>query len=88
MSMFHKTVDVSIKIYDSLIIIILTINGVQISNIKCILQEDNSLLTGDIELFIKKKYYNQGYGSLMMQKLLECASHKEIDVIWELIFGR
>jgi GNAT superfamily N-acetyltransferase len=39
------------------------------------------MLIGDIEPFIKEKYYNKGYGSLMMQKLLEFASLKGLDTI-------
>jgi GNAT superfamily N-acetyltransferase len=81
MNMLQKTVYVSIKVYEYLILVILFINGVQISMIKCVLQKYNSLLIGDIEPFIKDKYYNKGYGSLMMQKLLEYASVNGINTI-------
>jgi Acetyltransferase (GNAT) family. len=78
---FRETVNVSINNCESLVFVMLSIKGAQISKMKCILQEDNSLLVGDIEPFKKRRYYNKGYGSKMMNKLLEYASDNKICAI-------
>lgn len=67
MKIFNETVDVFIKNCESLVLVIISIKGAQISKMICVLQEDNSLLIGDIQPFKKKRYYNKGYGSMMIR---------------------
>ncbi len=48
---FKKSIKVWIDSYESLVLIKLTINGVQISKMQCIKYPDGSLLIGDIDPF-------------------------------------
>ncbi|MDD4494775.1 MAG: hypothetical protein PHV32_10620 [Eubacteriales bacterium] len=74
MALFNKIIKVWVNTCDKEIFIKLSINGIQISRIQSVLYPEGTLLIGDILPFIKKRHYCKGYGSLMMNKLLEYAA--------------
>lgn len=78
---FKKLIKILIDSYESLVLISLAINGVQISKIQCIKYPDGSLLIGDIEPFKKKRYYGKGYSSMMMNELLKYAFQNGVHTI-------
>ncbi len=81
MGLFHKTIDVSVEDNMFSVHIVLRINGVIASRITCVSSEGNSLLIGDISPYKKRKYYNKGYGSMMLNKLFEYAKNNGIATI-------
>lgn len=70
-----------VNTHESVIIAIITINGIPISRMLCSLQSKGELLIGDIIPFTKQKYYNKGYGSLMMEELFKYALLNDIHKI-------
>jgi len=78
---FKKLIKVWIDSYESLVLIKLTINGVQISKMQCIKYPDGSLLIGDIDPFKRKRDYGKGYGSMMMDELLKYAFQNGVHTI-------
>lgn len=81
MNWLRKKIHVSIETYECCIYVKLFINKKQISKITCILQDDGRLLICDITPYEKGKYYQKGYGSLMMSRLLEYANENGIKYI-------
>lgn len=80
--MFKKNIEV--KINDNLsplIYINLNLNNKRIAFIQCVLENENTLLIGDI-IHIYKKYHNKGYGTKMMEKLLEYTKENNIKTIY------
>lgn len=56
----------------SLLMIKLYMNNSREAWIKCVIESDSTILIGDI-IHDNQKDYNKGYGSAMMQKLIEYA---------------
>lgn len=81
MVLFKKSIKVNIETSGSLVISKISINGNIISKIQCVLQEDNTLLIGDIIPFKKKAHYSKGYGSMMMDELIKYANENGIKAI-------
>ena len=80
--MFKKNIEV--KINDNLsplIYINFNLNNKRIAFIQCVLENENTLLIGDI-IHIHKKYHNKGYGTKMMEKLLEYTKENNIKTIY------
>ena len=80
--MFKKNIEV--KINDSapqIKLINLYLNNKRTCYIQCQINKDNTLLIGDI-LHDHKKYHNKGYGTKMMEKLLEYAKTNNIQTIY------
>ena len=48
----------------------------------CVMKEDASILIGDIWHNQTRPRYNRGYGSMMMEKLLEFALENEYSLIY------
>lgn len=64
---------VKVEQIGSLLMIKLYENNVRKARIQCVLESDNSILIGDI-IHDNEKTYNKGYGSAMMEKLIEYAN--------------
>lgn len=80
--MFKKNIEVKINNNLSpLIYINLYLNNKRIAFIQCVLENENTLLIGDIT-HIHKKYHNKGYGTKMMEKLLEYTKENNIKTIY------
>lgn len=80
--MFKKNIEV--KINDNLsplIYINLNLNNKKIAFIQCVLENENTLLIGDI-IHTHKKYHNKGYGTKMMEKLFEYTKENNIQTIY------
>ena len=58
---------------DSLLMVHLTANGKRIAKMQCVIQSQDAILIGDIQHDNEKSDYNKGYGSRMMEALLEYA---------------
>lgn len=79
--LFKKPLKVWIDTNENLIFSKLAINGIIISKIQCILQNDGVFLIGDIMPFNKKRHYRKGYGCMMMDELLRHSRQNEIHTI-------
>ena len=80
--MFKKNIEV--KINDSLsplIYVNLYLNNRRIAFMQCVLENENTLLIGDI-IHTHKKYHNKGYGTKMMEKLFEYTKENNIKTIY------
>lgn len=56
----------------SLLMIKLYVNNIREARIQCTIESDSTILIGDI-IHDSEKKYNKGYGTAMMQKLIEYA---------------
>ena len=63
---------VKVEQTESLLMIKLYMNNIREARIQCVIESDSTILIGDI-IHDNKKKYNKGYGSAMMQKLIEYA---------------
>lgn len=81
MGIFYKKIEVSLEDHSSSVHIVLRINNIRISSITCAPSEGNSLLIGDIAPYKKRRDYNKGYGSIMINKLFEYAINNHITTI-------
>lgn len=82
MGILHKEINVSLKNYDPLVVITLSVNGTTISKMPCVLEQTDTLLISDIKPFAKKKDYCKGYGSMIMNRLFEYALDNGIHTIY------
>ena len=63
---------VKVERTESLLMIKLYVNNIREARIQCVVESDSTILIGDV-IHDNEKNYNKGYGSAMMQKLIEYA---------------
>ena len=61
---------------ENLFLIKAFVNQEMAAMIKCVIKEDRTIYIGDID-YQSSKYYNKGYGSAMMKKLIEYAEENK-----------
>lgn len=69
--LFKKTLNLKIDDSSNLVVVNLYINKRRTAFIQCVKQNDYELLLGDITHVRKELDYCKGYGSMMMEKLIE-----------------
>lgn len=75
-------IDVGIKHSESLLKVYLKVNGRQCAWIQCVIQSENSILIGDILHCNGNTDYNKGYGSRMMNELLDYAKEHNFKYVY------
>ncbi|MBE6848090.1 MAG: GNAT family N-acetyltransferase [Ruminococcus sp.] len=63
---------ITVEPIDWLLMIKLYVNNSREAQIKCVLESDTTILIGDIE-HVKEENFNKGYGSAMVEKLIQFA---------------
>lgn len=84
MNMFRKkkvSPVVQVEQTDSLLKFVLYVNNVRESWLQCVIESDSTILIGDI-IHNNEKNYNKGYGSAMMQKLVEYAKENGYSLLY------
>lgn len=72
---------VQVEQTDSLLKFVLYVNNVREAWLQCVIESDSTILIGDI-IHNNKKNYNKGYGSAMMQKLVEYAKENSYSLLY------
>jgi len=83
MHLFSKAIDklfsknITVTVHDEpgveVFVIRLCVNDRPTARMQCYVDSDRSILIGDIRHDREKRDYNKGYGSMMMQKLIDYA---------------
>lgn len=80
-NIFKNEVNVIIKDSENILKILLYKNNKKISAINCVIQGDKVLI-GDIEPYSNNRLINKGYGTIMMEKLIQFAQDKGYTVLY------
>ena len=84
MNMFRKkkfSPVVQVEQTGTLLKFVLYVNNVREAWLQCVIESDSTILIGDI-IHGNEKNYNKGYGSAMMQKLVEYAKENSYSLLY------
>ena len=77
--LFPKDISVTVRgePTDPVVVVWLHVNGRYAAKIQCLIESDTTILIGDIQHDEERPKYNKGYGTMMMEKLLELQKQME-----------
>ena len=73
---------INIERADALLMVRLAANNRLRARMQCMVEADTTILIGDIQHYNENSDYNKGYGSLMMEKLLDYAKETDFNYIY------
>ena len=81
--LFPKDISVTVRGEPTgpVVVIWLHVNGGYAAKIQCLIESDTTILIGDIQHDEEWPKYNKGYGTMMMEKLLEFARENHFSYI-------
>ena len=76
------SLNVEVELNDGLLIIRCMLNGEECARILCVVESASTILISDIWHRNKKKDYNKGYGTLMMEFLIQYANNNNYECVY------